>query len=333
MVFHIQGSALTSCSDVSEIVRIPYGVEKFVCWAFRNDKTIREVYFPETVVEVEDSTFKECTSLQKVVLPDSLRRIGEGVFSYCLNLEEVTLGSNVEEIAYGAFFACSKLKNINLPGCTEEGIHLPAELHHIGNGAFNECTSIKAVTLPEHLQTIGNYAFCSTGITELALPKELRRAGPGILQDCRVHHLTILAQDTELQEICKEEDLQADAMLTADDMELEGYPRPFQAIHGLLSFAVRHASGEDIPVEVEAVFRKYLGRHYLRYLDEPEIFALVLDWKVIDLQRMEGALRKAGERNNPAVVAALLQYQHEIYSQTQVDEAWQRKIQVVGESL
>ena len=333
MEFQIQNSTLTACSDVSEIVRIPYGVKKIACWAFRNNKIIREMYIPESVAEIEDSTFKECTNLRLVVLPDSLRRIGEGVFSYCLNLEKVCLGSQVEEIAYGAFFACSKLKNINLPGCSKEGIHLPEELHHIGNGAFNGCTGIKALTLPEQLQTIGNYAFCNSGISDLVLPEGLKWIGPGILQDCRVHHLTVMGKDTELQKIYNEEDLQADAMLTADDMEIDAYPAPFQAIHGLRSFAVRHAAGEDIPAAVEEAFHQYLARHFLRYLDEPEIFALVLDWKVIDLKRMEGALRKAGERNNPAVVAALLQYQHEIYAQTQVDEAWQRQIHGDGEGL
>ncbi len=323
MTFHIENDTLQSCTDMEEIVRIPAGVQRISCWAFRNNKTLREVYIPEGVIEVEDSTFKECFNLRKAVLPDSLCKIGEAIFSYCRNLEELTLGNHVEEIAYGAFFACSSLKTIQLP----------PSLQHIGNGAFNGCARIQELTLPNGLRDIGNYAFSNTGITELVLPDGLERCGPGILQGCKVRHLTVLGVDTKLETICNEGDLQGDAMLTADAWKFEDYPKPFQPIHGLRSFAVRHAAGEEMPAAVEEAFRRYLTRHFLRHLDEPAIFQLVLNWKAIPMERMEGALRKAAERENPGVVAALLQYQHEVFSQGQVDEVWQRRISKDEERL
>ena len=148
----------------------------------------------------------------------------------------------------------------------------------------------------------------------------------GILNGCKVRHVSILGSKVEMGPFCGEKDLQPDAMLTADSLEIKDYPAPFRAIHGLRSYAARWAAGEEMPETVHKRFRGYLKRNYLKNWEEPQIFALIVTLKLLPLTAMDVAIQKAAEMQNPAISAALLQYQHERFSQEQMDEQWRKQI-------
>ena len=132
-----------------------------------------------------------------------------------------------------------------------------------------------------------------------------------------MQHLTILGSETEIERVCREKDLQPGAMLTADHLEIEAYPEPFTAVHGLRSVAARWRAGERVPENVMERFRKYLATHCEENWEDPNIFALIVALRLLPEACMEKAVQRAIELNDPATTAALLQYQHENFPKEQ----------------
>ena len=83
--------------------------------------------------------------VQSVVIPESVTEISEGAFVDCSELQEVTMGNGVTRILGAfAFFGCSKLKTVSLSENLEE----------ISPKAFCFCQSLEALELPSSLRTI-----------------------------------------------------------------------------------------------------------------------------------------------------------------------------------
>ena len=60
-----------------------------------------------------------------------------------------------------------------------ETVSMPDSIESIGASAFEDCTSLSEVRFSQNLRTIGNYAFCNTGLYEIDLPGSLRELCEG----------------------------------------------------------------------------------------------------------------------------------------------------------
>lgn len=60
---------------------------------------------------------------------------------------------------------------------TLESVFLPSSIQTIEHGAFAFCTKLSKIVLPEKLTTVGNGAFTMAGLTEVTLPKSLKKVG------------------------------------------------------------------------------------------------------------------------------------------------------------
>lgn len=97
-----------------------------------------------------NDAFECCRSLKKVVFPHSLKLIGAHAFFGC-TLKEITIPNSVTTIGARAFFGCDVERiTIRNSGITTL---------HIGDGAFQNCESLKEVILCNPMITIGDYAF------------------------------------------------------------------------------------------------------------------------------------------------------------------------------
>ena len=83
--------------------------------AFRRSR-IDTIMFPDTLKELGESSFQECSMLKSVVLPDSLEVIGYKAFSGCKVLSHIRLSENLKEIRPYAFEECPKLEQILFGG-------------------------------------------------------------------------------------------------------------------------------------------------------------------------------------------------------------------------
>lgn len=70
--------------------------------AFLENRNIREIVLPDTIIAIEDAAFAY-SSLEYITLPDSMKTIGEDAFRGCYKLFRFKISKNVEKIGAGAF--------------------------------------------------------------------------------------------------------------------------------------------------------------------------------------------------------------------------------------
>ena len=179
--------------------------------AFRN-KTIQNVYIPDTISVINDAAFSGCTNLSNVdIQSNCLTSIGYSVFSGCSSLQSITIPNSVISIGRYAFNNCSSLQGVTLPNndnfTTIEGdmfyncknlqsITVPGSVTSIGSYAFRGCSSLQEVTLPnnDNFTTIERDTFngCSS-LQTITIPKSVTSIGYSAFSECssikRVHYL------------------------------------------------------------------------------------------------------------------------------------------------
>lgn len=77
-------------------------------------KTIEKAVLPESLTEISNSAFYNCTSLALESLPSGLTSIGSYAFQNCTSLTIIKFNST-PTISVSAFMGCKNLKTINVP--------------------------------------------------------------------------------------------------------------------------------------------------------------------------------------------------------------------------
>ena len=105
---------------------------------------------PESVEEIADEAFADCSSLTSIIIPGTVNGIGWEAFRSCSSLESVVVQEGVESIGPLAFADCPALKSVVLPksveffgGCAfwdEDGECV--ELEFVGEGVFYGCEAL-----------------------------------------------------------------------------------------------------------------------------------------------------------------------------------------------
>ena len=154
---------------------------------------------PDSVTNIKNGAFYECTSLETITIPDSVTEIGSYAFSGCKNLSSVALSKGLVDLQGNAFGECAKLTSITIPKSLEkcsianhscgafyksglsevkfengikaipdylfagatalETIAIPDTVTSIGSYSFSECSALKNVTIPDSVINIKNGAF------------------------------------------------------------------------------------------------------------------------------------------------------------------------------
>jgi len=109
---------------------------------------------PDSLTQLCDHTFQDCTSLTSIVLPDGLTQIGKAAFLKCSSLTSVVFPNSLTQLGDGAFGECTSLTSVVLPD----------SLTQLGEQAFGKCTSLTSVVFPDSLTMLGKAALygCSS---------------------------------------------------------------------------------------------------------------------------------------------------------------------------
>ena len=92
-----------------------------------------------------------------MTIPAHVAYVDSWCFAYSL-IEKVSIASaNIDEYA---FAYCDKLT----------GLELQSGVETISDAVFSNCPALEHVTLPDTLSTVGQYAFCATGMKEITIP-------------------------------------------------------------------------------------------------------------------------------------------------------------------
>ena len=136
---------------------------------------LTEYAIPNSVTEIGNYAFSECSSLTSVTIPNSITEIGSNAFRNCSSLTSVTILDSVTTIGSHAFYGCSSLTSVSIGNSVTS----------IGSGAFRNCSSLTSVTIPDSVTEIGTAAFadCSS-LTSVTIPDSVTTLGANPFRSC-----------------------------------------------------------------------------------------------------------------------------------------------------
>ena len=153
---HVGNDAFSDCSSLTSVI-FPNSIQSIGSGAFSGCSSIASVSLPNAIQEIGSWAFSH-SSITSIVLPNSIQKIGERAFSEC-PLETISFCQGIDTIGELAF-------NQAFSGCCSGSLTLilPEGLKHIGNLAFQDCSSLTSVIIPNSIQIIGLHAFsvCSS---------------------------------------------------------------------------------------------------------------------------------------------------------------------------
>lgn len=134
----------------------------------------------ERVVGIYSWSFHEMHELKKVILPSSVKTISEEAFRNCTNLKTINL-ENVEYIGDSAFANCTSLEPDNTSYFSYPRL---SNIKSIGGQAFYNCQKLKTFDLGSELESIGEWAFASSGVISIEIPESVATMGDRVFGDC-----------------------------------------------------------------------------------------------------------------------------------------------------
>ena len=174
------------------------------------DKLIGSLVLPDSVTEIGDYAFADCSGLTSIVIPDSVTVIGEAAFFGCTGLTTIAVPGSVTAIGNGAFAACVNLMqltvdNANAVYCGEDNIIytkdkkslvavaaglkdsivIPNTVSEICRHAFSGCSGLTGIKLPSCITKIGICVFSRcTSLTGVTIPDTVNVIGSFAFSEC-----------------------------------------------------------------------------------------------------------------------------------------------------
>ncbi len=171
-------------------------------------KTLRTLYIPYSVEEIEEDSFFNCLKLETVIFNEGLKKIGKNSFVGCTSLKKISIPSTLEEIGDYAFSAhysnegfipeevdiknvsaWCKISNtyqrdktwgatITINGKKIVNLVIPGDVDVVSRGTFGNCADLETVVIEEGVTKIENYAFyAGEKLRSITLPSTLKSIG------------------------------------------------------------------------------------------------------------------------------------------------------------
>ena len=182
--------ALSGCTKLTSI-EFPSSLQSFDRYACYNSG-FENVVFPENVISIGNSAFRNCTALSTIKLGKNSVSFGKNVFRSCSNLTSITFDGtechfNGEDpfrdcntltavvitdlsawckssFAYPSSNPISKTKSLSLRTSDNnisviKHLVIPVGITTINSYAFYLCESLKSVVIPSSVTSIGSFPF------------------------------------------------------------------------------------------------------------------------------------------------------------------------------
>lgn len=156
---------------------------KCILWSA---ETVRTFAFPDTVEEVREETFADCSQLRGVTLSRGLERLEEPTFRCCVNLKAVRVRGNY----LFSIRKCIPQTKISHTGDVR-----------VGTGLLRDIQGLRQVVIPNKTRKIMSYWFAYTDVETVMVPETVREFGEEAFRCCRRLESIVLAPGGRLEKI------------------------------------------------------------------------------------------------------------------------------------
>lgn len=142
-----------SLCDPWTFVRLNFGISSLKRIDEMKMRSVHEIVIPESVEEICDGCFANCSRMYRVAFgaSSSLKRIGREAFLGCSCLTDIHIPDSVEEICDKSFDGCSHLS------CVIFG--MSSSLKRIGIRAFMSARRLTEFCIPDSVEELGDECF------------------------------------------------------------------------------------------------------------------------------------------------------------------------------
>lgn len=178
-VKHIGELAFSGCSSLSEInvsaenkdytsvggILFDKSKTRIISYPAGNNSVSYTI--PNSVTNINYSTFENCSSLEKIIIPNSVNDIKYFAFKDCSSLSEINVSAENKDYTSvdGVLFNKSKTKIIKYPeGNSRASYTIPNSVIAIESYAFWGCSKLEKIVISNSKMNIGYSAFkdCSS---------------------------------------------------------------------------------------------------------------------------------------------------------------------------
>ena len=129
--------------------------------------TSEDVIIPQYIDDkmvacIDDLAFDHCLNLTYITFPDSVIELGDNAFRECSNLTSIKVNSNNTEFCSidGILFDKNIKTLITFPANKKVTSYaIPSSVTTIHDHAFEQCINLTSITIPHSVTKIGAYAF------------------------------------------------------------------------------------------------------------------------------------------------------------------------------